>query len=87
MWKNGREQKPNRVGFLDLPDLHVKVKAVHDKLEFFDRKTLQPLMDLHRAEEEIAAKDKKIAADKEALVEKDKKIAELEEKLRKLNDQ
>ena len=73
MWKNGREQKPNRAGFLDVPDLHVKVKTVDDKLVFYDRKTLQPLMDLHRAEEEIAAKDKR--------------IAELEAKLRKKKEE
>ncbi len=68
LWRKGREQKPDRSGFLNIPELHVRVKPLDGTLVFYDPDTLQPL----KAPKEIKAE----------LAEKDALIRELQAKLR-----
>ncbi len=97
IWRKGREQKPDRFGFLNIPELHVRVKPLDDALVFYDPDTLQPLKEPNEALEEkdeiiaekdevISEKDEVIAAKDGALAEKDALIRELQAKLRDKED-
>lgn len=60
MWLNGKEQSPGSDGFLEIPELKVKVKPLDDRLVFYHTDSLEPLLDMSGAKAEIDSQAKEI---------------------------
>ena len=73
-WQKGKKVSPNKEGYIDVPELQIKVKAKAKELQFIDGNTLQPLLRQDENRQALEEKD-------HALEEKDRLIAQLRKKL------
>ena len=89
---DGQERQPDAGGYLDLPELGLKVRAVSPRTEFtfYDGETLEPLKysqdALAEKAVELAEKDDALAEKVEELAEKDDALAEKAVKLAEKDD-
>ena len=79
----GEERKPDAAGYLDLPELGVKFRAVSPRKGFtlYDGETLEPLK---YSQDALAEKDEQLAEKAEELAEKDEALAKAEAEREKL---
>ena len=80
-WQKGKKISPDKEGYIDIPELRIKVTAKAKELQFIDRNTLQPLLRQEENRQALEEKDQALEEKDQALEEKDRLIAELRKKL------